>query len=132
MRLNRLPERHHEFIRADCFKWLDEARQHGRRYQVIFLDPPTFSNSKRMDHTLDIRRDHVDLIQQAMALLDDQGVMIFSCNAKGFKLDTKSLEMFSLRDITRMTTPEDYRRKPAHSCWCLAKNPEALKACSSP
>ena len=132
MRLNGLPEKNHEFIRADCFKWLEQAKQQGRRYQVIFLDPPTFSNSKRMDHTLDIRRDHVDLVKQAMALLDDQGVMIFSCNAKGFKLDTKSLEMFSMRDITRMTTPEDYRRKPAHTCWCLAKNTDSLKDCSAP
>lgn len=130
MRLNRLSEKGHEFVRADCLQWLVEAQRQGRRYQVIFLDPPTFSNSKRMERTLDIRRDHVDLIQLAMPLLDDQGVMIFSSNAKGFKLDRGSLEAFALRDITGLTTSEDYRRKPAHVCWCIARNPDSLKACS--
>jgi 23S rRNA G2069 N7-methylase RlmK/C1962 C5-methylase RlmI len=82
-----------------------------------------------MDHTLDIKRDHVELINQAMSLLDEDGVMIFSCNAHGFKLDEAQLDQYTIRDITRMTTSEDYRRKPAHACWCLAKNSSALNNC---
>ncbi len=129
LELNNFSGKQHEFIREDCIKWLSDAKNEGRRYQLIFLDPPTFSNSKRMDHTLDIKRDHVELINQAMELLDDGGVLIFSCNAHGFKLDQKQLEEYSIRDITRMTTSEDFRRKPAHVCWCLARDADTLKIC---
>ena len=126
LKLNRLSGKQHEFIREDCIKWLSDAKKEVRRYQLIFLDPPTFSNSKRMDHTLDIKRDHVELINQAMALLDDCGVLIFSCNTHGFKLDQQHLEEYSMRDITRMTTSEDFRRRPAHVCWCLARNADSI------
>jgi 23S rRNA (guanine2445-N2)-methyltransferase / 23S rRNA (guanine2069-N7)-methyltransferase len=129
LELNNLSGKQHEFIREDCIKWLSDAKNEGRRYQLIFLDPPTFSNSKRMDHTLDIKRDHVELINQTMELLEDDGVLIFSCNAHGFKLDQKHLEEYAMRDITRMTTSEDFRRKPAHVCWCLARDPDTLKSC---
>ena len=131
LKLNKLAGKQHKFIREDCIKWLTDAKNKGERYQLIFLDPPTFSNSKRMDHTLDIRRDHVELIDQAMSVLDDDGLLIFSSNARGFKLDEKRLDEFALRDITRMTTSEDFRRKPAHVCWCLAKNAATLKDCKS-
>ena len=129
MQLNRLSGKNHEFIQADCLQWLAEAARRRKRYEVIFLDPPTFSNSKRMSRTLDIRRDHVELITQAMALLEDDGVLLFSCNAKGFKLDEKGLEVYAMRDITRLTTDEDYRRKPAHVCWCLANEVAGLAEC---
>ncbi|MBT8128172.1 MAG: SAM-dependent methyltransferase, partial [Gammaproteobacteria bacterium] len=79
--------------------------------------------------TLDIRRDHVALIRQAMAILADDGLLIFSCNARGFKLDEAALESYAMRDISRMTTTEDFRRKPVHVCWCLAKDAVHLKAC---
>ena len=129
MKLNKLRSQQHAFIREDCIKWLDDENSKGRSYQLIFLDPPTFSNSKRMDHTLDIRRDHAALIRQAMAILANDGLLIFSCNARGFKLDKAALDGYALRDITRLTTSEDFRRKPAHVCWCLAKDASQLKAC---
>ncbi len=129
LELNNFSGKQHEFIREDCIKWLSDAKNEGRRYQLIFLDPPTFSNSKRMDYTLDIKRDHVELINQTMELLDDDGVLIFSCNAHGFKLDQKHLGEYSIRDITRMTTSEDFRRKPAHVCWCIARDADTLKIC---
>jgi 23S rRNA (guanine2445-N2)-methyltransferase / 23S rRNA (guanine2069-N7)-methyltransferase len=129
LKLNKLVGKQHEFVREDCIKWLAGAKNKGECYQLIFLDPPTFSNSKRMDHTLDIRRDHVELINQAMSVLADDGLLIFSSNARGFKLDEKQLEEYALRDITRMTTSEDFRRKPAHVCWCLGKNAASLKEC---
>lgn len=131
LKLNKLSGKQHEFIREDCIKWLSDAKKAGRRYQLIFLDPPTFSNSKRMDHTLDIKRDHVELINQTTALLDDGGVLIFSCNTHGFKLDQKHLDEYSIRDITRMTTSEDFRRKPAHVCWCLARDADSLNSLMS-
>jgi 23S rRNA (guanine2445-N2)-methyltransferase / 23S rRNA (guanine2069-N7)-methyltransferase len=129
LELNGLSGKQHEFIREDCVKWLEDAVAEGRRYQLIFLDPPTFSNSKRMDHTLDIKRDHAVLIKRAMSLLDETGLMIFSCNAHGFRLDEALTDEYAVRDITRMTTSEDYRKKPAHACWCLAGNSNLLTGC---
>jgi 23S rRNA (guanine2445-N2)-methyltransferase / 23S rRNA (guanine2069-N7)-methyltransferase len=129
LKLNGLDGHQHEFIREDCVAWLADAAKQGRRYRLIFLDPPTFSNSKRMDHTLDIRRDHVELIKQTAALLEDDGILLFSCNARGFKLDQQNLAEYSLRDITRMTTPQDFRRKPAHVCWCIGRSADSLKIC---
>ena len=129
LKLNGLQGRRHRFVREDCIKWLSDEQRKKRRYQLIFLDPPTFSNSKRMDQTLDIRRDHVGLIKQVMAVLEEDGLLIFSCNAKGFKLDEKQLDDYAIRDITQLTTPEDFRRKPAHVCWCLARDAAILRNC---
>ena len=129
MALNGFKGEQHRFLREDCLQWLETAAETGNRYQLIFLDPPTFSNSKKMETILDIKRDHAELIDKVMALLDEQGVLIFSSNARNFKLDSDALSDYILRDITKQTTSEDFRRKPAHKCWCLARNADALKAC---
>ena len=123
LRLNKITGKEHQFIRADCMQWLWDAKREGRSYQVIFLDPPTFSNSKKMTQTLDINRDYVDLINLTMQLLDDEGVLIFSCNAKHFILDEIKLSNYYIQDITKLTTSDDFKRKPLHKCWCLSKQP---------
>ncbi len=123
LRLNKIKGRQHQFIRADCMQWVWDAKREGHSYQVIFLDPPTFSNSKKMTQTLDISRDHVELINLTMKLLDDEGILIFSCNAKRFTLDEEKLSDYSIQDVTRLTTSEDFKRKPLHKCWCLSKKP---------
>jgi 23S rRNA (guanine2445-N2)-methyltransferase / 23S rRNA (guanine2069-N7)-methyltransferase len=74
----------HELVQADCIAWLKDAVAQRRQYDLIFLDPPTFSNSKRMDDILDVQRDHVPLIDRCMALLAPGGKMVFSNNAKKF------------------------------------------------
>ncbi|MCK4834784.1 MAG: class I SAM-dependent methyltransferase, partial [Gammaproteobacteria bacterium] len=119
----------HEFIREDCLKWLQQAISENKKYQLIFVDPPTFSNSKKMDTSLDINRDHAALLSGCLALLADDGQIIFSTNAKNFKLDESLKEDCFLKEITVMTTTEDFRRKPLHRCWCLTKQEDALKAC---
>jgi len=114
----------HEFIQADCLDWLaHEAKQPiPRQYDLIFLDPPTFSNSKRMDEVFDIQNDHVVLINNALKLLAPQGVMYFSTNFKRFKLDTEALSGVTIADISAGTVPEDFARHPKiHYCWRLAK-----------
>lgn len=123
LRLNKITGKQHQFIRADCTQWLWDAKREGHRYQVIFLDPPTFSNSKKMTQTLDINRDHVELINLAMRLLEDDGILLFSCNARHFKLDEVQLDKYSIQDITKLTTSEDFKRKPLHGCWCFSKQP---------
>ena len=110
----------HEFIQADCLEWLDhEARQpYPRQYDLIFLDPPTFSNSKRMDDVFDIQNDHVKLIKNAVALLAPDGILYFSTNFRRFKMDTPALSGLTLEDITATTIPEDFSRNPRiHYCW---------------
>ncbi|MDT8282844.1 MAG: bifunctional 23S rRNA (guanine(2069)-N(7))-methyltransferase RlmK/23S rRNA (guanine(2445)-N(2))-methyltransferase RlmL [Gammaproteobacteria bacterium] len=120
----------HKFIREDCLKWLQQAIDEKQQYQLIFVDPPTFSNSKKMDTSLDIKRDHVALLSGCLALLSDDGQIIFSTNARGFKLDKSLAEMCFVKDITNITTTEDFRRKPQHRCWCLVKQESLLENCT--
>ena len=77
--------RGYELVRADCMEWLAQPRR--ERYGVIFLDPPTFSNSKRMKRDFDVQRDHVELIAKTAALLEDDGALVFSNNYRRFRLD---------------------------------------------
>jgi 23S rRNA (guanine2445-N2)-methyltransferase / 23S rRNA (guanine2069-N7)-methyltransferase len=119
MALNNL-QGEHEFIQADCLEWLaTEAGQTlSRQYDLIFLDPPTFSNSKKMDDVFDMQRDYVRLISNAVALLAPGGVLYFSTNFRRFKLDHETLSAFKIEDISAATIPEDFSRNPKiHYCW---------------
>ncbi len=88
------------------------------RYDLIFLDPPTFSRSKRMEDTLDIQRDHAELIRDACALLAPGGTLVFSTNLRKFKLDREALASLKIEDITRRTLPPDFERNPRiHQCF---------------
>lgn len=117
---SRLPA--HSLLRADCVKWL--AKPWHERYDLILCDPPTFSHSKKMEGVLDIQRDHAALIRQCMALLAPGGVLYFSNNRRGFKLDPALSDEFQAQDITAQTLDEDFKRPPpAHRCWRLAVLP---------
>ncbi len=110
----------HQFIRADCSEWLAEQAQRSSsdRYDLIFLDPPTFSNSKRLEEAFDIQTAHVTLIQQAVRLLKPGGILYFSTNFKKFKLDIENLQPLHIEDITSLTVDEDFsRHAKIHFCW---------------
>jgi 23S rRNA (guanine2445-N2)-methyltransferase / 23S rRNA (guanine2069-N7)-methyltransferase len=110
----------HELIQDDCITWLKNAVAERRSYDLIFLDPPTFSNSKRMDDILDVQRDHAELIDRCMALLARDGLLVFSNNAQKFKLDAALSERYQVKDITRDTLPKDFERNPRiHQCFEL-------------
>jgi 23S rRNA (guanine2445-N2)-methyltransferase / 23S rRNA (guanine2069-N7)-methyltransferase len=112
----------HAFMRSDVRQWLaDENRLTQRaQFDLIFCDPPTFSNSKKMDGTLDIQRDHADLIQHCLGLLAPGGTLYFSTNRRGFKLDPALAELAQVDDITTQTLDEDFKRPPpAHRCWAM-------------
>lgn len=118
----RLPP--HALLRADCLEWLREQAQarNAARFDLILLDPPTFSNSKRMDETLDIQRDHAELIRNCAALLAPGGTLYFSTNRRGFKLDEAALAGLEVKDITAQTVDEDFRRPPPpHRCWRIGR-----------
>jgi len=109
-----------EFIRANAVELLERPSRFNlpKHFDIIFLDPPSFSNSAKMQDTLDIQRDHQTLIDNAMKLLDQQGVLFFSTNRKSFRLDEDLLSTFDLTDISRETIPEDFKRRPGiHQCW---------------
>jgi len=115
----------HGLVRADCIAWLEQqARSHHPPYDLIFLDPPSFSNSKRMTGILDVQRDHVGLIRAAAGLLAPAGTLLFSTNLRSFKMDRDALTDLSPEDITRQTIPHDFERNPRiHQCWRIARPP---------
>lgn len=126
--LNGLSEKLNEVIQADCFQWLRQAAAERQGYyDLIFMDPPTFSNSKRMQDTLDIQRDHVALIEAAMRLLSANGELLFSNNLRSFKLDEAALNDYEIRCITPETIDRDFaRNSKVHHCWSI--KPKALTA----
>jgi 23S rRNA (guanine2445-N2)-methyltransferase / 23S rRNA (guanine2069-N7)-methyltransferase len=97
----------HQLVQADCLEWIAACKD---RFDVIYLDPPTFSNSKRMKTSFDIQRDHVELLTRTLRLLSPDGVLIFSCNRRKFKLDHDALPQWAVKDITRSTIPRDFHR----------------------
>ncbi len=110
----------HRLIHGDCRSWLKDARGKKYRYDLIFLDPPTFSNSKRTEENLDLQRDHVELIDACMAILAPGGELIFSTNNRRFRLDEEALSDVELKDISRETLPLDFQRNPKiHTCFSI-------------
>ncbi|PHM56997.1 bifunctional 23S rRNA (guanine(2069)-N(7))-methyltransferase RlmK/23S rRNA (guanine(2445)-N(2))-methyltransferase RlmL [Xenorhabdus sp. KK7.4] len=119
LQVNGLAGRQHRLIQADCLGWLAQTRE---QFDLIFIDPPTFSNSKRMEDTFDVQRDHIDLMKQLKRLLRRGGTLMFSNNKRGFKMDFAELEKLGLvaEDITEKTLSQDFaRNRQIHNCWLL-------------
>jgi 23S rRNA (guanine2445-N2)-methyltransferase / 23S rRNA (guanine2069-N7)-methyltransferase len=116
--LNSLGGARHRVVQADCRAWVEEAARSNERFDLIFLDPPTFSNSKRMEGVLDIGRDHPTLIDACVQLLAPAGLLLFSTNAQRFKLDASLMQRYDIRDISADTLPLDFARNPrVHRCY---------------
>ena len=125
MALNGLRGEAHQVVQEDCLLWIDKALLRGLRFGVIFLDPPTFSNSKRMEASFDIQRDHVELIQKTAAMLEPGGVLIFSNNFRRFKMDMPGLSGLEVEDMTASTLPKDFERNAKiHRCWKIRQAPK--------
>lgn len=115
LRLNGLDDSAHVLLQADCIKWLKSSKE---KFDLIFLDPPTFSNSKRMETTLDIQRDHSILIADALRLLTRDGTLYFSTNLRTFKLDDELHNIAVVEDISQQSIPFDFkRRNNIHRCF---------------
>lgn len=113
--LNGLPMDNHHFEQADCLAWLRDCEY---VFDLIFIDPPTFSNSKRTPDVFDVQEDHVELIWQAMRALTEDGTLYFSNNFRKFKLDTDALVEFEIEDMSTETIGFDFERNPnIHRCW---------------
>lgn len=106
---------HHRLVRADVSGWLrDQTRQ---RWDIILCDPPSFSNSKATDDVLDIQADHVALIELAGSRLTDDGVLYFSTNRRGFRLDRDGLAHWDIEDITSWSIDADFAKQRPHQAW---------------
>ena len=118
--LNGINTRRHTLVRADVLAWLDQAVNARDRYDVIVLDPPSFSNSKKMVEVLDVQRDHVRLVSRCRELLAVGGELFFSTNLRSFEIDPQLAQKLSLSEITRQSVPEDFQRpgrRGPHRAW---------------
>ncbi|WP_298440071.1 bifunctional 23S rRNA (guanine(2069)-N(7))-methyltransferase RlmK/23S rRNA (guanine(2445)-N(2))-methyltransferase RlmL [uncultured Ferrimonas sp.] len=116
---NNIRGRQHRFQHADCLAWLEQCTE---KYDFIFIDPPTFSNSKRMEKTFDIERDHLWLMEQLQRILRPGGQVLFSNNKRGFKMDLDGLQQLGLsaENITDKTRSQDFaRNKHIHNAWLI-------------
>jgi 23S rRNA (guanine2445-N2)-methyltransferase / 23S rRNA (guanine2069-N7)-methyltransferase len=119
-KLNAMPADRHRLERADCREWLRTAQA---QFDLIFLDPPTFSNSKRMQGVLDVQRDHPELIEQCMRLLSPAGHLVFSTNAQRFRLEPSVEERWRVSDLSSKTLPFDFARNPRiHRCFEITRS----------
>lgn len=119
--LNKLDMQAHQIVRADVFQYLQLAAEQRKQFDLIMLDPPSFSNSKKMLDILDIQRDHKKLIDGAMSLLASQGVLFFSNNLRSFRLNSALEQRYQIKNISRKTLPEDFRNARIHQCWEIRK-----------
>ncbi|WJV52068.1 bifunctional 23S rRNA (guanine(2069)-N(7))-methyltransferase RlmK/23S rRNA (guanine(2445)-N(2))-methyltransferase RlmL [Pectobacteriaceae bacterium CE90] len=119
LRANGLTGRQHRLVHADCLTWLHQSHE---QFDVIFIDPPTFSNSKRMEDTFDVQRDHLVLMRDLKRLLRRGGTIMFSNNKRGFQMDVAGLAAAGLvaKEITDRTLSQDFaRNRQIHNCWLL-------------
>ena len=107
--LNRCEGPRHRLVQADCLEWISSCKD---RYDLIYLDPPTFSNSKRMNTSFDVQRDHKELLALTLRLLAPSGLLMFSCNRRKFKLDPDAFNRWIVKDISSSTLPKDFKRNP--------------------
>ena len=127
MRQNGFVGPQHHFVRDDVLAWIRDQRQTRNRWDLIFVDPPTFSNSSKMGRrTWDVQRDHVELLAGVSRLLTQGGHAIFSCNLRGFRPETRKLARAGvvLQDITAQTIPDDFaRNQKVHHCYIVRRLP---------
>ena len=116
-RLNSLSLQSNEVIRADCLKFLEEGVNRGNKYDIIVIDPPTLSRSKKMDKMFDIQQDYVFLLSKAIRLLEPNGKIFFSTNSRKFTFDTAFLDGYLVKEITHKTIPIDFHNQKIHRCW---------------
>ncbi len=121
--LNKMDINCHQLLKEDCLSWLANATKVNNRetqFDLIFLDPPTFSNSKKMDSVLDIQRDHVKLIKDTMLILAPNGILVFSNNFRNFSMSTSIEEHYRVENITKKTLDPDFQRnQKIHNCWLI-------------
>lgn len=119
MRLNGFDPSKHPFVHADVLQYLDTLKLNT--FDLVIMDPPTFSNSKRMKDFLDIQRDHAELLNKVLLATKKDGVVYFSNNYRRFVLEEDKINASSIKDITNQTLPFDFQQKMIRKCYRLIK-----------
>lgn len=133
MELNGYTGRQHEFICGDIFAFLENSQPRGgERYDLAVVDPPTYSNSKKLRHDFDVQRDHVHLLKLVLARISPRGKVYFSTNCRKFRFHPEEIHGATIREITGQTIPPDFRRKRPHKSWILAKGDEPQREALPP
>jgi 23S rRNA (cytosine1962-C5)-methyltransferase len=122
--INDLDPKKHIFFQADVLKDLKLRREKGELYDIILLDPPSFSNSKRMEEDLDIERDHPLLIRDSMALLRKGGTLYFSTNRRKFQMHDIVTTHYQVKEISQWTVPPDFHHTYIHQAYTINFKPE--------
>jgi 23S rRNA (cytosine1962-C5)-methyltransferase len=120
-KLNSMPLKNNEVVRADCLKFLDEEIRTGIKYDIVVIDPPTISRSKKMDQLFDIQVDYVNLISKSIKLLSEEGVIYFSTNFRKFVLDETLFPGTQFTEISHKTLPIDFQDPKIHRCWKITR-----------
>ncbi|HYN28213.1 MAG TPA: class I SAM-dependent methyltransferase, partial [Burkholderiales bacterium] len=120
--LNGMDAGRHRLVRADARRFVGDEATAGQGYDLIVLDPPSFSNSKRMQGVLDVQRDHVALIRGCVEILAPAGELLFSTNLRSFRMDAAALARFKIAEISSQTVPPDFRNRKIHKCWRICRD----------
>lgn len=115
--LNSISLKHNEIVRADCLKFLDDEIHAGIKYDIIVIDPPTISRSKKMDQMFDIQEDYISILKRALSLLLPKGVIFFSTNSRRFVFDRDEFPECDILDVSSKTLPIDFQDPKIHFCW---------------
>jgi len=118
--INDLNTDDHRFIKADVFQYLEKSSESGK-FDIVILDPPTFSQSKSMESTLDIQRDQRMLVKGCLKLLKPNGILYFSTNLRDFKLDQEIWDYCKVKDLTTWSIPQDFRDQKIHKLYEIQK-----------
>ncbi|MFI0435620.1 MAG: class I SAM-dependent methyltransferase [Parachlamydiaceae bacterium] len=120
-KLNGFSLLHHHIVRADCLKFLQEEIRSGLKYDLIVIDPPTISRSKKMSDLFDIQTDYIALISQSLRLLSEKGIIFFSTNSRKFRFDEQHFPSCEIKDISQKTMPIDFKDQKIHRCWTISQ-----------
>ncbi len=121
-KLNGLSVETNHFYREDVFKFFEKNKEkNNETFDLIIMDPPTFSQSKRMEGTLDIQRDHIQLIKGCSQILNKGGKLYFSNNLRSFKLDEELFRHYSIKELTKWSIPEDFKDMKIHCLYEITK-----------
>ncbi len=120
MELNGFRGPEHEYIASDVGEFIGNHPR-GEKYDLVVVDPPTFSNSKRTENDFEVQRDAVPMLNHLLPLVRTGGVIYFSNNFRRFKFDEAAIEASEIHEISKQTVPEDFRNRRIHRCWRIVK-----------
>ena len=122
LKVNKLAGPEHKFVAMDCMEYLKRCVSKRKKFDLIVVDPPTYSNSKSTDEDWDVQQRHVEMLNMIAQMLTTDGVVYFSTNFRRFKFREDELVGFGeIREISKQTVPEDFRNKRIHRCWRMEK-----------